>query len=367
MASHTLRHDSSSSTSSSDAEKLELNNETIEKSLEMEEENLSNKQEVISRIQAVYELGKPKVVYLIMFTAVVGMILALSEPMTLQNVVQMAWATLGIGLVSASGAAINHIIDHKVDEKMARTQGRPLPTGRVSILFAIVVALIWLISGEAILLWQTNALTALLTLISMVGYAFVYTIFLKRTTPMNIVWGGAAGAMPPLLGWVAITGHVSIEAIVLFLIIFLWTPPHFWPLAIYRVEEYRKTPYPMLPVTHGIPYTKNRIVFYTVLMFLITLLPSFIGMSGLAYFLSALGLNILFAFYVYRLYFNQDTKADIKLFAYSIIYLMLIFASLLGDHFIDHQPKLPNILPMSQSVATNDVQSPFVMLKPLDK
>ncbi len=345
----------------------ELKNENSKTSLDVEKESLSNTQEFISRIKAVYELGKPKVVYLIMFTAVVGMILALSGSITLKNWIQIIWATLGIGLVSASGAAINHIIDHKVDEKMARTQGRPLPTGRVGILFAIFVAMIWLIAGEAILLWQTNTLTALLTLISMVGYAFVYTIFLKRTTPMNIVWGGAAGAMPPLLGWVAMTGHVSIEAIVLFLIIFLWTPPHFWPLAIYRVEEYRKTPYPMLPVTHGIPYTKNRIVFYTVLMFLITLLPSFIGMSGLAYFLSALGLNILFAFYVYRLYFNQDTKADIKLFAYSIIYLMLIFASLLGDHFIKHQPKLPNILPISQSVATSDIQSPFILLKNSDK
>ncbi|WP_233993209.1 heme o synthase [Thiomicrorhabdus sp. Milos-T2] len=365
MASRIHSHDSPSNAHPLDTEKLESNNETIENSLEMEEQNLSKNQEVISRIRAVYELGKPKVVYLIMFTAVVGMILALSEPLTLQNVVQMAWATLGIGLVSASGAAVNHIIDHKVDEKMARTEGRPLPTGRVSILFAIFVAITWLVSGEAILLWQTNFLTALLTLISMFGYAFVYTVFLKHTTPMNIVWGGAAGAMPPLLGWVAMTGQVSIEAIVLFLIIFLWTPPHFWPLAIYRVEEYRKTPYPMLPVTHGIPYTKNRIVFYTVLMFLITLLPAFIGMSGLAYFLSALGLNVLFAFYVYRLYFNQDAKADIKLFAYSIIYLMLIFASLLGDHFIDHQPKLPNLLPISQSVASNDVQPPFVLVKHL--
>ena len=303
--------------------------------VELHDEDLTSPgKDVVSRIRAVYELGKPRVVFLIMFTAVVGMILALPGEMTLQDVLKMAWATLGIGLVSASGAAVNHILDHKFDEKMARTQGRPLPTGRLSLPFAVLVAVIWLIAGEAILVWQTNLLTAVLTFLSMVGYAFVYTVFLKRNTPMNIVWGGAAGAMPPLLGWVAMTGQVSLEAIVLFLIIFFWTPPHFWPLAIHRVEDYRKTPFPMLPVTHGIEHTKKQIVFYTVLMFIVTLLPYFIGMSGIAYFISALLLNVLFGFYVYRLYYNLDEKADIKLFAYSILYLMLIFAFLLADHFM---------------------------------
>jgi protoheme IX farnesyltransferase len=286
------------------------------------------------KLRAVYELGKPRVVMLIMFTALVGMIMA--EPMPLADIpwLKVFWATLGIGLVSSAGAAINHIVDQKADAEMSRTHNRPLPTGRISNQLAIFAAVAELVVGEAILLWQTNVLTAVLTFFAMVGYAFIYTLFLKRNTPQNIVWGGAAGAVPPLLGWVAMTGQVSIESIVLFAIIFFWTPPHFWPLAIYRVEEYRKIGMPMLPVTHGIEHTKKQIVLYTVLMFIATLAPYFVGMSGTAYLLSAVALNALFGFYVYRLYVSPDNQGAMRLFAYSIVYLMLIFVFLLADHFL---------------------------------
>ena len=288
----------------------------------------------VDKIRAVYELGKPRVVMLIMFTTFVGMILALPSQLTALPWLKIFWATLGIGLMSSAGAAINHIVDHHADAKMNRTSNRPLPTGRLNRTTAFFVAMLWMILGTTILLWQTNQLTALLTFIAMIGYAIIYTMFLKRTTPQNIVWGGAAGAVPPLLGWVAMTGVVSIESVILFLIIFFWTPAHFWPLAIHRVEEYRKAEFPMLPVTHGIAYTKKQIVLYSGLLFIVTLLPFLVGMSGLAYFISALSLNTLFGFYVYRLYFSPDNQGAMRLFAFSIIYLMLLFAFLLADHFL---------------------------------
>ena len=287
----------------------------------------------VEKIRAVYELGKPKVVMLIMFTTLVGMILALPHQLSALPWPKIFWATLGIGLLSSAGAAINHIIDHNADAKMYRTMNRPLPTGRLNRTTAYAVAMVWMILGIVILLWQTNQLTALLTFIAMVGYAIIYTMFLKRTTPQNIVWGGAAGAVPPLLGWVAMTGVVSIEAVILFSIIFFWTPVHFWPLAIQRVEEYRKAEFPMLPVTHGIAYTKKQIVFYFGLLFVATLLPVFIGMSGLPYFISALSLNAMFGFYIYKLYYSPENQGAMRLFAYSIIYLMLLFSFLLADHF----------------------------------
>ncbi len=294
----------------------------------------SHASDYIERIRAVYELGKPKVVMLIMFTTFVGMILALPYQFSYLPWLKIFWSTLGIGFMSSAGAAINHIVDHYADAKMNRTHQRPLPTGRLNRTNAFLVAMVWMILGISILLWQTNPLTTLLTFIAMVGYAVIYTMFLKRTTPQNIVWGGAAGAVPPLLGWTAMTGEVSIEAIILFAIIFFWTPAHFWPLAIQRVEEYRKAEFPMLPVTHGIAYTKKQIVIYSGLLFMVTLLPFLVGMSGLAYFISVLGLNVLFGFYVYRLYYSPENQGAMRLFGYSIIYLMLLFGFLLADHFL---------------------------------
>ncbi|CAA6809384.1 MAG: Protoheme IX farnesyltransferase [uncultured Thiotrichaceae bacterium] len=288
----------------------------------------------IAKVKAVYELGKPKVVMLIMFTAVVGMILALPyHPYDLPWI-KIFWSTLGIGLLSSAGAVINHIVDRHADAKMFRTLNRPLPKGRLNKVTALFVAFTWTTLGLIILLWQANLLVTILTLMAMIGYAIIYTMFLKRTTPQNIVWGGAAGAAPPLLGWVAMTGELSLEPVVLFLIIFFWTPAHFWPLAIQRVEEYRKAKFPMLPVTHGIAYTKKQIVLYSGLLFATTLLPLVIGMSGVAYFISALGLNAMFGFYVYRLYMSAENDGAMRLFAYSIIYLMLLFAFLLADHFL---------------------------------
>jgi len=297
-------------------------------------ESKIEKPDALSKVRAVYELGKPRVVMLIIFTAIVGMILSLPLHFLDLPWLKIFWATLGIGLVSSAGAAINHVVDRKADAKMHRTDNRPLPTGMLNTFQASFVALLWLLMGEVILLWQTNVLTAVLTFVAMVGYAFIYTIFLKRTTPQNIVWGGAAGAVPPLLGWAAMTGQVTLPAIVLFLIIFFWTPPHFWPLAIHRVEEYKKAGFPMMPVIHGIEYTKKQIVIYTVMMFIVTLLPYFIGMTGFAYFGSALGLNVMFGFYLYRLYFSKEHQGAMRLFGYSIVYLMLIFVFLLLDHFL---------------------------------
>ena len=288
----------------------------------------------IKKIKAVYELGKPKVVMLIMFTTFVGMILALPYHFQALPWLKLFWATLGIGLMSSAGAVINHIVDYQADAKMYRTLNRPLPTGRLNRVTASFFAITWMLLGTTILLWQTNQLTALLTFVAMVGYAIIYTMFLKRTTPQNIVWGGAAGAAPPLLGWVAMTGEVSTEAVILFLIIFFWTPAHFWPLAIHRVEEYRKAKFPMLPVTHGIAHTKKQIAVYASLLFIVTLLPFFISMSGLAYFISAFVLNTLFGFYVYRLYYSPNDQGAMRLFAYSIVYLMLLFSFLLADHFL---------------------------------
>ena len=289
---------------------------------------------LVEKVYAVYELGKPKVVMLIMFTAIVGMVLALPSSIVELPWSKILWATLGIGLMSSAGAAINHIVDRKADAKMYRTFKRPLPTGRLSQVSAITVAIMWLVLGMAVLFWQTNPLTVFLTLLAMVGYAFIYTLFLKRTTPQNIVFGGAAGAVPPLLGWVAMTGEVTLEAVILFLIIFFWTPPHFWPLAIHRVDDYKKAGFPMLPVTHGIAYTKKQIILYTGLLFVTTTLPYFIGMSGSAYFVSTLALNALFGFYVYRLYYGSNNEGAMRLFAYSIIYLILLFSFLLADHFL---------------------------------
>ena len=293
------------------------------------------------KVRSIYELAKPKVVFLIVFTAFVGMLLAVPAGAwpTGMEWERMFFALLGIALASAAGAAINHLLDERFDNLMDRTHNRPLPTQRVSAREVLIVALSWAVLSMGILVWQVNALTAVLTFFALIGYAVIYTVYLKHNTPQNIVWGGAAGAAPPLLGWTAMTGQVTIEGLVLFLIIFLWTPPHFWPLAIRRVDDYRKAGIPMLPVVKGIPHTKYQILLYTMLLVAASLLPTTIGMSGLLYLGSASALGAVFLFYAWKLYREPAGEADsssmaMPTFGYSILYLMLLFATLLADHYL---------------------------------
>ena len=276
-------------------------------------------------------LCKPKVVALIVFTAIVGIFLATPGLPPLDIFV---FATLGIALAAASAAAVNHIVDQKIDAQMGRTEQRPLPQGKVNTRNAISFALILGISAMLILSIGVNGLTAFLTFISLIGYAVVYTLYLKRATPQNIVIGGAAGAAPPLLGWVAVTGNIDPEALLLFLIIFTWTPPHFWALAIHRMEEYRTVNMPMLPVTHGVSYTRLQILLYTILLFVVTLLPYGYGMSGILYLIGTLLLNIGFLTYAILLYRNTHDNLPMRTFGYSITYLMGLFALLLIDHYV---------------------------------
>ncbi|MEL6711158.1 MAG: heme o synthase [Pseudomonadota bacterium] len=278
-----------------------------------------------------WTLCKPKVVALIVFTAIVGIFLASPGLPPLGILLN---ATLGIALAAASAAAINHVVDQKVDAQMGRTEQRPLPQGRVGSTQAIVFALLLGVSAMLILSLGVNGLTAILTLLSLIGYAVIYTLYLKRATPQNIVIGGAAGAAPPLLGWVAVTGQIDPEALLLFLIIFTWTPPHFWALAIHRMEEYRQVDIPMLPVTHGLAYTRLQILLYTVLLFVVTLLPYGYGMSGILYLAGTLILNLGFLIYAVLLYQNAHTSLPMRTFGYSIIYLMGLFALLLLDHYV---------------------------------
>lgn len=277
------------------------------------------------------ELCKPKVVALIVFTAVVGMLLATPGLVPLDALI---FGTLGIGLASGSAAAINHVVDQKIDAIMGRTHNRPLPQGSVSSRDALVFAITIGAISMAILVLFVNTLTAVLTFLSLIGYAVIYTMYLKRATPQNIVIGGAAGAAPPLLGWAAVTGSVDPGAMLLFLIIFTWTPPHFWALAIHRAEEYRKVDMPMLPVTHGKDYTRLQILLYTILLFVVTLLPYSYGMSGGLYLGGAVVLNLGFLGYAVSLYRNDDDSLPMRTFGYSIIYLMLLFALLLLDHYV---------------------------------
>lgn len=280
-----------------------------------------------------YALTKPKVVYLITFTALVGMLLA--TPDGLPHWKLLLFGTLGIGLAAASGAAINQVIDMEIDRRMARTENRPLPQGALEQSHALLFALLLGAVAMVLLLLFTNPLTAGLTLASLVGYAVVYTIYLKRLGPQNIVWGGAAGAAPPLLGWCAVTGSVSKEAVVLFMIIFIWTPPHFWALAIKRREEYAKVGIPMLPVTHGVDFTRRQILLYSLMLFSVTLLPFVIQMSGPLYLLGAVGLGLGFIWFALRLYYaEQVERPAIQTFVYSITYLSLLFAFLLVDHYL---------------------------------
>ena len=278
-----------------------------------------------------YELCKPKVVYLIVFTAFVGMLLASPDGLPALDI--LIAGNLGIGLAAASGAALNHMIDQKIDAIMQRTQNRPLPSGQLDTMHVLGFALLLAATAMTILLLFVNQLTALLTFIALIGYAVIYTVFLKRSTPQNIVLGGAAGAAPPMLGWAAVTGEVGTEALLLFLIIFVWTPPHFWALAIRRREEYAKAGIPMLPVTHGVPFTKAQILLYTLLLFTVSLMPAVIHMSGLIYLAGAVSLGIGFLYYAYRLYKDETDRLAMKTFGYSIFYLSLLFAFLLADHY----------------------------------
>ncbi|WP_397455390.1 heme o synthase [Pseudomonas versuta] len=277
------------------------------------------------------ELTKPRVVVMMLLTSLVGMFLATRAgvPWTV-----LVFGNLGIGLCAGGAAAVNHVVDRRIDAVMARTHKRPLAEGRVSPLAALSFALLLSVSGLALLLVFTNALAAWLTLASLLGYAIIYTGFLKRATPQNIVIGGLAGAAPPLLGWVAVTGQVTAEPLLLALIIFAWTPPHFWALAIHRKEEYAKAQIPMLPVTHGEHYTKVHILLYTFALLAVSLLPFVIHMSGLLYLACALGLGARFLHWAWVLYRGAAPHAAINTFKYSIYYLFLLFIALLVDHYL---------------------------------
>lgn len=275
-------------------------------------------------------LCKPKVVLLIVFTAVVGMLLA--------SAASPPWATVslaiaGIGLAAAAGAAANHWVDRRIDAVMARTKNRPLPQQRLSPNSVIGFSLLLACVSMTVLVTQVNLLTALLTFISMIGYAIIYTIFLKPATPYNIVLGGAAGATPPLLGWTAVTGEIHSEALLLFLIIFIWTPPHFWALAIKRRDEYARAGVPMLPVTHGVAFTKLQILLYTIMLAVVSVLPFLIQMSGLIYLAGAISLGIGFLWHAIRLFREASDIHAGPTFGYSIFYLSMLFGFLLLDHY----------------------------------
>ena len=279
-------------------------------------------------------LCKIKVVALILLTAVVGMFLAVPAPY-LPDALLVISASVGISMAAASAAVFNHVVDEQIDIQMSRTDQRPLPQGKVTRNQALVWGVFLGVVGLGILQLFVNTITMVLTFISLIGYAVIYTMYLKRATPQNIVIGGAAGAAPPVLGWTAISGTQGIEyALLLFLIVFIWTPPHFWALAIYRVEEYKKVDVPMLPVTHGLAYTRIQILLYTVLLLLVTLLPYLAGMSGLIYLVSAVVLGLIFLMYAVKIYKNpDDNKIPWDTFKYSINYLMLLFLALLVDHY----------------------------------
>ncbi|MEX2496076.1 MAG: heme o synthase [Woeseia sp.] len=277
-----------------------------------------------------YELTKPKVVMLIVFTAIVGMFLAVPGWPGLNA---LLFGTIGIGLAASSAAAVNHLLDARIDIQMSRTRARPLPRGRISETHALVFASVLCVVSMLLLWFLVNPLAAVLTFASLIGYAVIYTVYLKRATPQNIVIGGAAGAAPPVLGWVAVTGEVHANALLLFLIVFVWTPPHFWALAIARKADYEKVGIPMLPVTHGNAFTRQFILLYTILLLLVTILPYLSGMSGLIYLTTAVVLGGIFLYYAVRLKFDESKGLPMRVFRYSINYLMLLFAALLIDHY----------------------------------
>ena len=284
-----------------------------------------------SRIQQFYALTKPRVVSLIVFTAVIGMFLA--TPGMVPPVILLA-ATLGIALVAGAAAAVNCLVEQKIDALMTRTQYRPLPRGQITPLETLVFSGIVGGTGLALLYHWVNALTMWLTLATFVGYAIIYTVILKPMTPQNIVIGGASGAMPPVLGWAAVTGDVTPQALTLFLIIFAWTPPHFWALALYRKDEYAKAGVPMLPVTHGDKFTRLHVLLYTIILLACSTLPFVTRMSGLPYLAAALALGAVFMYYAVRIYTDYSDALARRTFRYSILYLTLLFAALLVDHYL---------------------------------
>ncbi|MCO4812291.1 MAG: heme o synthase [Gammaproteobacteria bacterium] len=282
--------------------------------------------------QDYYELTKPRVVMLIVFTAIVGMFVSVPG---WPGITPLVFGTLGIGLAASSAAVFNHILDARIDIQMMRTRGRPLPQGKLTERSALIFATILCIISMLILVLIVNTLTAILTFISLIGYAVVYTVWLKRATPQNIVIGGAAGAAPPILGWTSVTNEIEAGALLMFLIVFVWTPPHFWALAIARKEEYAKVDIPMLPVTHGEAYTRLNILLYTILLVLVTILPYLIGMSGIIYLLTVLVLDAYFLYYAIRMFRDpDDVELPMKTFRFSISYLGFLFAALLIDHYL---------------------------------
>ena len=278
------------------------------------------------------ELTKPRVVMLIVFTAIIGMFLAVPGMVPLRPLIA---GTIGIWLAAASAAAINHLIDQRIDKLMARTANRPLATGSLTPAKVLAFAIALGALSMTILIGLVNPLTAALTFASLIGYAIVYTAWLKRATPQNIVIGGIAGAAPPMLGWTAVTGHLHPYALLLVLIIFVWTPPHFWALAIFRRDDYSRAQVPMLPVTHGVVYTRWHVLYYTILLVIVTVLPYLTGMSGMFYLGGALVLGAGFLYYAVKLLNPPSETFAMKVFNYSIIYLMALFAFLLADHYID--------------------------------
>ena len=277
------------------------------------------------------ELTKPKVVALITFTAMVGMLLSTPAMVPWEVLI---FGSLGIALSAGSAAAVNHLVDRRIDGLMRRTCKRPLPRGHLDTRQVLLFAILLGAAGMTLLAVFANGLTAILTFASLIGYAVIYTMFLKRATPQNIVIGGAAGAAPPVLGWTAVTGQVEAEALLLFLIIFIWTPPHFWALAIHRRQDYANAEIPMLPVTHGVAFTRLHILLYTIMLVVITLLPFLIGMCGWLYLIGAMALGGVFLSYAVRLFITEDDRLAMPTFGFSIIYLFGLFAVLMVDHYL---------------------------------
>jgi protoheme IX farnesyltransferase len=284
-----------------------------------------------SRAHQFYQLTKPRVVSLVVFTAVIGMFLAVPGAVPAQVLLA---GTIGIALVAGAAAAVNCLVEQKIDAIMTRTSRRPLPRGELTSLSTLVFAGVTGGIGLAVLYQWVNALTMWLTLATFVGYAVIYTVILKPLTPQNIVIGGASGAMPPVLGWAAVTGEVTIEPLLLFLIIFAWTPPHFWSLALYRTEDYARAGVPMLPVTHGKEYTRLQVLLYTLILFAASLLPYVVQMAGIAYLAAAAVLGGIFVVYAWRIYRAYSDALAQKTFRYSIVYLAFLFAALLVDHYL---------------------------------
>lgn len=288
-------------------------------------------QQTASRVQQFYRLTKPRVVSLIVFTAVIGMFLSVPGAVPLNTLI---FATVGIAFVAGAAAAVNCLVEQKIDAVMARTRGRPLPRGTVTSPETLIFLALVGGSGLLILHQLVNPLTMWLTLGTFVGYAIIYTVILKPMTPQNIVIGGASGAMPPVLGWAAVTGEVTADALLLFLIIFAWTPPHFWALALYRKLEYAKVGMPMLPVTHGDKFTRLHVLLYTLILIAVTLMPYATQMSGLIYLVGAIVLDAIFLYYAVRIYLAYSDQLARTAFRYSILYLAGLFAVLLVDHYI---------------------------------